>query len=350
MVAGLLAAVLLVGCGSEQASETVRQQSKPAGVAQAREDERACFDGQRRVRSMLLSLAGRRGPESVGILMAEKQGYFTDAGLTVSILSPETPNRPVKYLLEGMDDMGVVPQPQVALAIENGKPIVAVGSVVPDPTETMIWLKGSGIDRLSDLKGKTIAIPGLPFQRAFLESVLARAGLTPDDIKVRGVRYDLVEELARGRVDAIFGGSRQVEGRALKLHGLDPDVVPARALGLPPYEEMTFIVRTDCAAAHPQVIRHFLGAVRRGVAAASAEPERAARIISGSFEGNPELSPAGMEAAVRATLPDLSRNGRMSLARAQRLAGWMHKEGLLANGSAPGQPPAADWVTNEYVR
>ena len=35
----------------------------------------------------------------------------------------------------------------------------------------MIWLRGSGIESVADLKGKTIAYPGIPFQKDFLAAI-----------------------------------------------------------------------------------------------------------------------------------------------------------------------------------
>jgi len=357
IAAASLAAVLVTGCGAESASETTAGRSDDAPRKEretsrdkAREEERACFDGQRKVRQAVLTLSGWEGPETAGIFMAEKRDYFADAGLTVTILSPELPTRPVRYVVEGMDDIGVVQQPQVALATEKGKPIVAVGSLVPRPTDTMIWLRSSKIDGVADLRGKTIAIPGVPFQKGILQSVLARAGLTLEDVTVRGVGYNLAPELASGRVDAIFGGSENVEGLALESQGLDPVITPVSALGIPPYEELVFIARADCVDKHPQAIRRFLAAVRRGTAAAAEDPVETARGLAASFEANPELSRGDMEVAVKATLPLLSRTGRMSLPQANRLVGWMGGQELLGQGFLDRKVPASEWLTNEYVR
>jgi len=347
-----LAAILLSGCGGESRLETAEKQpDAPDERKAARKKKREpCFEGQRKVRLVVLTLAGWEGPESAGIFMAEKRGYFADAGLKVATLSPETPNRPVKYVVEGTDDLGVAQQPQVALARENGKPIVAVGSLIPRPTATMIWLKRSKIGGIADLKGKTVAIPGLPYQKGFLQSILARAGLTLEDVTVRGVGYNLVPELVSGRVDAIFGGSGNVEGIALESQGLDPVITQVGTLGIPPYEELVFIARPDCVAKHPQVIRDFLAAVRRGTAAAAEDPVGAARGLAASFEGNPELSPREMEAGVKATLPLLSRTGHMNLRQANRLVDWMHGQGLHGQGFTERRLPASAWLTNEYVR
>ena len=115
-------------------------------------------------------------------------------------------------VVNGSDDLGVAHGAQVTIAQEKGVPIVVVGSLVPEPTAALIWSKESDIGGIADLKGKTIAIPGLSFQRDFLETILARGGLTLDDVKVKSVGNELVPALASGKADAIFGGSGNQEG------------------------------------------------------------------------------------------------------------------------------------------
>ena len=43
----------------------------------------------------------------------------------------------------------------------------------------MIWLKKSGIKGVGDLRGKTIATAGIPYQDAYLKTILARANSPP---------------------------------------------------------------------------------------------------------------------------------------------------------------------------
>jgi putative hydroxymethylpyrimidine transport system substrate-binding protein len=331
LVAVCLAAVLLFGCGEGGGSETTESRAavpppkeRPGAPSKQRSD-----DAPKEKRQLVLTLAGWRGPESAGVVMADERGYFADVGLDVSVLSPASPARPVQYVANRTDDLGVAQQPQVLMAKENGVPIVAFGSLVSEPTAAMIWLRDSKIRGIEDLRGKTIAIQGLPFQRGFLESILARGGLTLDDVTVKSVEYKLVPSLVSGRADAIFGGSRNVEGLELESRGLDPVIAPVESLGVPPYEEGVWITRSDFAAKNPKVLRDFISAVRRGTAAAIEDPKKAAMTVVESFEVNPELGPKEMEAGVEAMLPLLSETGRMSLGKASDLEAWMRDQGLL---------------------
>lgn len=344
MKAGLLAAmgvmaVLLGSCGGGDATDTVSGEAAkdPPPVEKPGEQPNDLPE-------LALTLAGLEGPESVGILMAERQGYFADAGLEVLVLTPITPVNAIKYVLEGTDDLGVAPQPQVVMARSKGLPIVAVGSLISRPTATMIWLKGSNIHGIGDLKGKTIAIPGLSFQKAFLERLLMRGGLTLEDVKVETVGYELVPALVTGRADAIFGGSWNIEGLELKSRDLDPIAVPVGDLDLPAYEQLVVIARAGRVTKEPQMIRDFLSALHRGVAAAIEDPEAAAARIETGDEVNPEASRKDTEAEIEATLPLLSKTGRMSSGRVGRLVAWMYAQGLIQE-----KPPVSSLLTNRYL-
>jgi len=323
----LAVAALLVGCGgsgSSTATDTLQLPPEP--------------------RAIEVSMNNYEGPEHAGFLMARANGYFEDVGLEVATGSPATPSRPVLYVLSKFSDLGVSHMPQVAISIENGKPIVAVGSVMSQPTAAMIWLKKSGIESISDLKGKTVAIPGLPFQKALLRSVLEHAGLKLSDVKLKLVSYKSVQVLTSGKADAIFGGSANVEGAELRALGHKPVVTPVQDLGVPPYDELVLFAPRDRVAEEPQLIRHLLAALERGTAAALRNPRRAIEVVENGIEPNPDATPKGLRLGTEATLPLLAESAYMDPAQAERLVDWMHSEGMLRR-----KLPVSELLTNEYL-
>ena len=289
-------------------------------------------------------LEGYPGPENVGILMTEKRGILAEEGLSMEIYTPGGPAYPIHYALSGSSQLAVTSEPQLVLAQEKGLPIVAVGSLVSQPTAAMIWLKKSGIKSVADLKGRTIAIPGVDFQKEFLKAILARAGLSLDDVKLRTPGYDLVPTLENGRADAIFGGSWNVEGAELEARGLEPVITKVQELGVPPYDELVVITRRDRLATDKRQIREFMSAVARGTAAAIEDPSAAVQAIKVIGEPKPNFDRKPTEAAVEATLPLLSKDGRISSAKARALVNWMHREGMIQR-----KPPISTLFTNRFV-
>lgn len=296
------------------------------------------------LRPVTVTLDGWRGPENAGILMASVRGYFAEAGLHVQILHPGAPELTPGYVRKGADDFGVSHLPEVVLAREGGAPLTVVGSLISQPTAAMIWLKQSHISSIADLKGKTIAYPGLPFQKKLLEAVLAREGLKPGDVKIKNVGYELVSTLASGLADAIFGGSWNLEGAELELRLLKPVITRVQELGVPPYDEFVVIARTNRVHNDPKLVRDFMSAVARGTAAAVEDPKGVVNAVLEFAESNPDTTREEAKTEVEATLPLLSKSGQMSPGRAEGLVDWMYEEGMIQK-----KVPVSTLLTNAYL-
>ncbi|HEV7563199.1 MAG TPA: ABC transporter substrate-binding protein, partial [Solirubrobacterales bacterium] len=79
-------------------------------------------------------------PDHAGIYMAQKRGYFEEAGLEVSIDTPSDPAAPLKQVATGRSDLAISYEPEVALAHERGLDVVAVAAIVNRPLTSLIWL------------------------------------------------------------------------------------------------------------------------------------------------------------------------------------------------------------------
>lgn len=328
MAVGLIP-VLLAGCGGgSEGATTAAARSQPPG----------------KLRHLNLTLDGWEGPQAAGIVMAEKLGYFAEVGLDVAILSPISPVRPVRYVVDGTDDLGVSHEPQVVMAKERGAPIVIIGSLISQPTAALIWAKESNIKDIADLKGKSIAVTGLPFQESFLKSVLAQGGLTLDDVKVKSVGIGLVANLVGGQVDAIFGGSPNMEVIELESAGVEPVVNPVKDFGVPAYDELVVIARSRQVSKEPQLIRNFMSALARGTAAAVEDPEEVVSTLEKAVEANPATSPSALRGQVQATNPLLSEDAYVDPAEARRLIDWMYEEKMIQH-----KVPVSELLTNDYL-
>ena len=334
LLPALLVAMILAGCGGQDSSES------STGTTRTGAQDQSSHSFHR----LDVTADEWKGAGTVGPITAEMRGYFADVFLAAELLSPASPNSSIRYVVEEVDDLGVAQEPQLVMAKEKGAPVVAIGSLVSKPTAAMIWLKNSQVGDIGDLKGKTIAYPGLPFQRGFLQSILARAGLTLGDVKIKAVGYHLVSALVDGRADAIFGGSWNQEGVELESEGLEPVVTRVQELGVPAYDELMVIARTDRISEDPQLIRAFMSAVSRGTATALKNPGLAIESLGESEEVNPALSPELAKAEVHATLPLLSKGSYMDPDQAGRLIDWMYEQGLIKK-----KPPVSEILTNRYL-
>jgi putative hydroxymethylpyrimidine transport system substrate-binding protein len=291
--------------------------------------------------SLSLTLDFYPNPDHAGIYMAQKLGYFADAGLDVSIDTPSDPAAPIKLVAAGQTDLAISYEPEVLLAKEQGLDVVAVGALVDRPLTSLIWLKKSGIAGVGDLRGKTIATAGIPYQDAYLKTILARASLTPSDVKAVNVGYGLLPALVGGSADAMLGGFSNVEGVDLRLRGKDPVITPVDKLGVPPYDELVLVAKRNRLEEDPEAIRLFLAALARGTAAAAKSPDATTKAL---LEANSNLDPKLTRAEVNATLPLLSPRGYMDPAKWSRFIAWMRDNGLIS-----ALPPASAVLSDAYL-
>jgi putative hydroxymethylpyrimidine transport system substrate-binding protein len=273
-------------------------------------------------------------PDHAGIYMAQKLGYFKDAGLEVSIETPSDPSTPVKEVAAGRTDLAISYEPEVVLARDQGLDVVAVDALVDRPLTSMIWLRKSGIKGIAGLRGKTVATAGIPYQDAYLKTILARAHLSPSDVDAVNVGFGLLPAILGGKAQAMLGGFSNVEGVDLRERGDRPVVTPVDRLGVPTYDELVLVAQEGRLEEDPEAIRLFLAALSRGTKAAVENPQAAAAALQ---EANPDLEPKLVAAELEATLPLLSQSGSMSPAEWTRFIAWMRENGLIESSPSAGE-------------
>ena len=241
-----------------------------------------------------------------GLYEGIDRGYFRDAGLDVRPQVPSDPSAPIKEVAAGRVDLAISYEPEVLIARDQGLPVKAVAAVVPTPLTSLIWLKGSGINDVKDLRGKTIATAGIPYQAAYLQTILERSGLSTNDVNVVDVQQGLLPAILSGRAGAMLGGFLNVEGVDLTLRGKKPTVIPVDRLGIPTYDELVLVANSDRLGDETQNVRLFIAALERGTKAAVADPPAATRAVLDACKG---LNPRFTAAEVRKTLPLLLKTG-----------------------------------------
>ena len=245
-------------------------------------------------------------PDHAGIFEAIDNAYFKDAGLDVQPQTPSDPSAPIKEVASGRVDLAISYEPEVLIAHDQGLPVKAVAALVPTPLTSMIWLKDSGIKDVKDLQGKTIATAGIPYQDAYLKTILEKAGLSTDDVTAVDVQQGLLPALIGGKAQAMLGGFSNIEGVDLQQQGKDPTVKPVDQLGIPTYNELVVVANSDTLDEKSEDIRLFLDALERGTQAAVADPAGATQDILDAGKG---LDPKTTRAEIDKTLPLLAQKG-----------------------------------------
>jgi putative hydroxymethylpyrimidine transport system substrate-binding protein len=285
-------------------------------------------------------------PDHAGIYSALDRGFFKEAGLDVQPQVPSDPSAPIKEVAAGRADLAVSYEPEVLLAQDQGLDVQAVGAIVDQPLTSLISLPKAGIASAADLQGKTIGTAGIPYQSDYLQTILQTAGLASSAAEEVNVGLNLLPTLLGGKVDAILGGFRNIEGVDLQQRGLDPRIVPVDQLGVPTYDELVLVARRTTVDDHPEAIRSFIAALARGTSYAIAHPQEAANAVLAAAKG---LDPMQTRAEVDATLPLLAGApgtpyGFMDPDQWRAYAEWMAAHDLISSA-----PQTSDVLTNELL-
>jgi len=143
------------------------------------------------------------------LYIAEAKGYFKDAGLKVEIAVGGAPDQNIAQAMAGQVEIVMTGAVPLVAAVANGVPVVAVlgaeDHVAPATTGLMVKAD-SPVQKLEDLKGKKIGMPGIASPQG-LATLLALegVGIAPGDVSLVNLPFDAVVESAQnGQVDATF--------------------------------------------------------------------------------------------------------------------------------------------------
>jgi putative hydroxymethylpyrimidine transport system substrate-binding protein len=321
----LASVVVLAGCGE-------KSESAP---------------GEPKTHEFNLALDWFPNPDHVAIYEAEKERYFADVGLDVKPHVPSDPAAPIKQVAAGRVDLAISYEPEVFLAREQGLPVIAVAALVQRPL-TSLMSKESGVTPRK-LRGGRVGTAGIPYQSAYLKTILERAGVNPSSVKETNVGASLLPAMLSGKVDATLAAFWNVEGVELRdraKRSEPPTITPVDRLGVPDYDELVLVANSDSLDDKRDDLRLFIGALARGAEEARRDPRGSAGAL---LEANPDLKAKTTRESVRVTLPALFPGsgkpwGYLDPVQWRTYAAWMFENELLDE-----RPVASEALTNELL-
>jgi putative hydroxymethylpyrimidine transport system substrate-binding protein len=325
-VIAALSALVLTGCGEKQ--ETVT--GSPSNTQQ-----------------LTLMLDWFPNADHAGIYQALAEGDFAKAGLNVHVQVPSDPSTPLKLLAAGKVDAAVSYEPEVLLARDQGLALVSVAAIVQRPLTSIVSVGSKRITNPAQLRGKRVGDAGIPYQRAYLTTILARAGVPASSVKEINVGSNLVPAMLSGKVDATLGSFWNYEAIQLAMLRKRPNVIHMEQVGVPTYNELVIVVRKDTIIKHPDVVRRFVQALGRGYEAVRRDPQAAVtNLVKASSGLDPKLQLASVKATLPAFFPSNSADpwGWQDPKQWTAYGQWMLSHHLISNPNA-----VIDASTNELL-
>ncbi len=271
-----------------------------------------------------------QGVPNIAQRVAQDLGYYEEADIEFEHYYLE-PGARVSSLIAGDVDVAIMNPSSIALAIAGGAPIRAVGLIgYGEPWRNsgyIVTLSGSGIKKVEDLKGKSIAVsyPG-DVDHIYLVDILKKAGIE-EEADVKFVLWpQQVAALVNGDVDAVH--MIPYYTAVMDLEGIDY-VVLEKPEGTSSKRDVAILAASEEALKDPkksEALKRFMEEYYR---------------TQGYLEDNPEVHVqylvkyAGWEQDVANHLADegklisLSRNGRFEKARVEEVLHLMVEQGFL---------------------
>jgi NitT/TauT family transport system substrate-binding protein len=287
------------------------------------------------LRQVTLLLGFRPDVQFAPFYVAQRNGFYADAGLEVTIEHQQAPDVQ-RLVADGQAEFGVADATDVMIARTQQIPIKYVSTLYQSFPVALIGDSSVVPAEPSGLDGMTIGTPGR-FGSSWhaLLALLDAGGLTEEDVTIREYpQFNQVDGLSNGDVELITG-FRNNEPLRLEARGIEiglltvDDVVPLPGPGV--------IVADELLADEPDLVRSFIDATAAAQAAVIADPDlgfAAAEASVPTIAEDPEVARAVLDATVELWEGDGFANGAID--QETWAAGYVTMVNLgLIDGSAP---------------
>jgi NitT/TauT family transport system substrate-binding protein/putative hydroxymethylpyrimidine transport system substrate-binding protein len=259
-----------------------------------------------------------------GIYAAQREGFYRDEGIDLTIRQPGESTDAPKLLAAGRADFAILDIHDLGIARERGIDLVGTMPLVQRPLAAVIARGDRGIARPRDLEGRTVGVTGLPSDEAVVDSEVSADGGNPAKAKRVTIGFNAISSLAAGKVDAATG-FWNAEGIALRQRSVPIRIFKVNRYGAPPYPELVLVASRQTVERDPELVELVGAATARGYELTVHNPERA---LDDLLAEVPSLERGEQQAQLDALLPDLGpRSFEPAVLRAW--ARWDLEHGLL---------------------
>jgi NitT/TauT family transport system substrate-binding protein len=281
-----------------------------------------------------ITVAGWSKPitEVMPLLVEEDKGFYRAHGIELQYVSGAGSADAIRNILGGQADVAFTDPGTFFAALDKGEKLRAIYDIYPQNVFNVVALKGSGITKPADLKGKKIGVYSLASgTRQALQVLLHSAGLAETDVTVVVTGLLNFAPLMQGQVDATAAtDTGLLIGRRRGL----PEVNVIEVGKYLPVSSDLFVVREETYVQKRAALQRFLRGYRDAAAWMMQRPEEAAQLaVKRAIDGtDPALNLEIIRLRNAASVSDLTRRsglGTMDVASLQAAADTYRKLGLI---------------------
>ncbi|WP_413203846.1 ABC transporter substrate-binding protein [Rhodospirillum sp. A1_3_36] len=259
-----------------------------------------------------------------GFYAAQTKGYFSEAGLDVTLMEGGPSTNPAQTVAEGNADFGIGTSTLV-LDYAKGMPLVAVASFFQHSPFIILARRDKGIETVKDLEWRTVMIE--PHSDEIM-AYLITAGVDLETVTFVP-HSGTVTELAEDRVDAMTAYLSTEPFLATRA-GIPYETFDPKNLGIDFYGDTLFTTR-KLADRNPALVTAMRDALIKGWQYALAHPDEIVSLISETLAPRLDRVALGVEAQIYPGLfnQDIVDIGYMSAKRWRHIADTFAKVGMI---------------------
>ena len=324
----LLTLLLLTGCGAGETPPAPSDDDAPPAESESLETIDVVLDWY---------------PNAVHsfLYLAEENGYFAEEGLDVNIIYPSNTSDPLTMPAAGKADIGFYYQEDTIIAKANENvPVKVLGTVVQEPVCIICSTADQNIHTAADLVGKTVGYSGGRFAEVAMNTVLASAGASLEDMTFIDVGFDLMSAMTTHNVDATYGCFINHEIPALEEAGFDMDIIKVTDYGVPNYYNIILVTGEEQFKEKGDAYARFLRACEKGFADMKADPEAALQLLlANQDQENFPLTESVERKSFEVLLPMMEKEGAPFLSQDpavwQENIDWLQESGMISTTFDP---------------
>ena len=287
-----------------------------------------------------------------GFFVADKLGYYEDAGIKVSIVQPPE-NGAELMVASGRAQFGISFQDTLADLFSTEAPpeITSVAAVLQHNTSGIISRKGEGATSPKGLEGKRYSTWDWPIEQATVKYIMEKDGGDYSKLElIPNAVTNEAEALKNKDTDAIWIYYAWA-GIACEKAELDFDYFALTDIDeVFDYYTPVIVANNDFLKENPEVARAFLAATKRGYEFAVRNPVDAAKILvegdtTGSLSGSLDFVTASQEWISEKYIDDAAQWGIFDADRWNAYYNWVYEQKLIAN-----KIPQDYGFTNDFIK
>ena len=271
--------------------------------------------------------------EVTPLLVDEDKGFYRAQGLALEYVPGSGSADAVRNILSGQADVAFCDPGTFFAAVDKGEPLRAIYDIYPQNVFNVVSLKGSGITKPSDLKGRKVGVYSLASgTRQALQVLLHTAGLAESDVTVVVTGVLNFAPLMQGQVDATAATDTGL--LVGQRRGL-PEVNVMEVGKYLPVSSDLFVVREETYQKKRALLQRFLRGYAQAAAWMMQHPDEAAQLATKrAIDGtDPGLNLGIIKLRNAASVSELTRRnglGAMDVPSLQAAADAYRKLGLIA--------------------